>query len=386
LIVPNPRFRPNPARAIYVSGEINEQMVQRLTPRIMLFQSQSRAPITVYIDSPGGQVATMTALWRLLNASNQDFEGACDIITVATSRAASVAADLLCAGDYALAFPQSTLLYHGARIFRDTLTVETTSVLASLLRMTNEYQATELARKIESRFMFRFVVAKSQFAEIRAKDPAKPMTDTECFLAAISNNLSEQTKNLLETARQRQGRYAALMRAVQKASKAGKTTAQIEAGRIRAIVNFELASNKSDKDWTFRGGGLTRLNEDFFLLNEHLQSSQSERINKFCAQWGVFALNDQDREEVDKTPEPAKTEMLIQKVRPLLEPLLIFFSALCRVLQEGENELTARDAVWLGLIDEIIEVKGLQGRRAFGEFQPDPPNPELPKNEATKPE
>jgi hypothetical protein len=176
------------------------------------------------------------------------------------------------------------------------------------------------------------------------------------------------------------------MRAVQKASKAGKTTAQIEAGRIRAIVNFELASNKSDKDWTFRGGGLTRLNEDFFLLNEHLQSSQSERINKFCAQWGVFALNDQDREEVDKTPEPAKTEMLIQKVRPLLEPLLIFFSALCRVLQEGENELTARDAVWLGLIDEIIEVKGLQGRRAFGEFQPDPPNPELPKNEATKPE
>ena len=30
-----------------------------------------------------------------------------------------------------------------------------------------------------------------------------------------------------------------------------------------------------------------------------------------------------------------------------------FFVALCHALYEGENELTAMDAVWLGLVDTI---------------------------------
>jgi hypothetical protein len=31
----------------------------------------------------------------------------------------------------------------------------------------------------------------------------------------------------------------------------------------------------------------------------------------------------------------------------------IFSLALCRALQEGENELTAMDALWLGLVDTV---------------------------------
>jgi hypothetical protein len=44
---------------------------------------------------------------------------------------------------------------------------------------------------------------------------------------------------------------------------------------------------------------------------------------------------------------------------------------LCHALQEGENELTATDAYWLGLVDEVVG-KNLLSARSFEEFKPDP--------------
>jgi ATP-dependent protease ClpP protease subunit len=379
LIVPKPAYRPNPNRAIYIQGLIDDQLIYRLTPQILTLQSENRSPITVYIDSPGGSISNAESLWRLLTASNQDLASPCHIITVATSKAASAAADLLSSGDYAIAFPQSTILYHGVRTFRDVpLTVETTSLIASLLRTTNETYAMELMRKIEFRFMFRFLLSKSQFDKIREKNPTKQMTDTECFQSIISDSLSERAKKLLEMARTRQGRYDALLDIAKKSPK-DKSIAKTEARRIKAMVAFEVSLNKKDPNWTFQGGGLTRLNDDFFLLNEHLASSESDRFDKLCTTWGKLALSRSEREEIDKTPEESKDEKLIQKVRPLLEPLWSFFVALCHVLQEGENELTATDAFWLGLIDEVMGVKELSGFREIMEYEPDPPKPEIGK-------
>ena len=38
----------------------------------------------------------------------------------------------------------------------------------------------------------------------------------------------------------------------------------------------------------------------------------------------------------------------------MIEPLWYFVVALCRLLQQGENRLTAVDAYWLGLVDEVV--------------------------------
>lgn len=384
MIVPDADYRPNPTRAIYILGPIDEQLIYRLTPQIVTLQNENRSPITVYIDSPGGNTTNAEFLWRLLNASNQDLNPACNIITVVTSRAASAAADLLSSGNYAIAFPQSTILYHGVRMFRDTpLTVETTSLIESILRSTNETYAMDLMRKIEFRFMLRFLISKSQFKRIRNKN-LKQMTDAECFQAIIFDNLSGRAKKLFETARARQERYDALLDIARKSTKC-KIAAKTEASRIKAIVDFEVKRSKKDPNWTFRGGGLTRLNEDFFLLNEHLASLESDRLDKLCISWGKFALSPPEKEEIDKSPEASKNEKLVQKVRPLLEPLWSFFVALCHTLQEGENELTATDAFWLGLIDEVMGVKELSGYREIAEYKPDPPKPEPSQIQAAKP-
>jgi hypothetical protein len=332
----------------------------------------------------------MESLWRLLNLPSQDGHEACHIITVVASRAGSAAADLLSSGDYAIALPQTTILYHGSRIFRELpLTVETTSMLAQLLRATNEKYAMELVRKIESRFMFRFLFSNSLFEDVRKKNAPNPMTDTECFLTLVQDSLSDRAKKLFQSARDRYGRYEKLLKTAQgKKDSRRKNVAKLEASRLKAIVDFELEDNKNNKGWTFSGGGMTRLTDDFFLLNEHLESAQSDRLKQLCSQWGMFSLAKAEQEEIEKAPELDRPKLLIEKVRPLLEPLWAFFVALCHALQEGENELTAKDAFWLGLIDEVIGEKDLTCYRLVAEYKEDPPPPpaaEPPKPQEEKP-
>jgi ATP-dependent protease ClpP protease subunit len=383
LVDPNKDFRPDPTRGVYVQGTIDQQMVYRLTPRILTLQGVRR-PITVYIDSPGGNLANMESIWRLLTASNQDASPPCRVITVVTVRAASAAADLLSSGDYAIAAsPQSTILFHGSRTFGELpLTVQTTSVLAQFLRMTNENYAMELIRKIEGRFMFRFLVSKKQFGEVRRKH-AKEMTDSECFLSIISESLSERARKLFLTARERQGRYDQLLKKA-KAQRVSKRSriAKVEAARIKAILDFEVEENRGDKSFSFQGGGITRLTDDFYLLNEYLAGSQSDRLDNLCRQWGRFALDAADQAQIEAAPEADRAHLLVEKVRPRLEPLWSFFVALCHALQEGENELSATDALWLGLIDEVVGVPDLIWFRQVAEYQPDPSEPPAPAPEA----
>ncbi len=58
----------------------------------------------------------MAVLLRLLRGLSQDGQPGPTIITVVTSQAASAAADLLTFGTYALAYPDSSIMFHGGRM------------------------------------------------------------------------------------------------------------------------------------------------------------------------------------------------------------------------------------------------------------------------------
>jgi ATP-dependent protease ClpP protease subunit len=72
LITPHAAYRADPHRAIHITGVIDPDLVSRVTPEILKLQSLSREPITVYVDSPGGNVGSMEAILRVLNLSDQD--------------------------------------------------------------------------------------------------------------------------------------------------------------------------------------------------------------------------------------------------------------------------------------------------------------------------
>lgn len=374
MIVPDGNYRLNPSRAIYVSGTINKELVSRLTPEILKLQHSDRSPITVYIDSPGGHVASMETILRLLKLSDQDSSVPCRVITAVTTRAASAAADLLSSGDYAIAYPTSAILYHGLRQHETSpLTAESTSMLANLLRLSNDIYAMELAQKIDDRFTFRFVMARNDFESLRKEKNTPQLSDLDCFVDLVESKLSPAGKELWGKVRARHGRYADLFTYVVKKIRSGlssKTRTQVEAIIIKAIVDFELKSNKGP-GWTFKNAGITRVADDFFLLNEYISGFRNKRLERWCRSLGKFMLPASEVETIEKeADEKVKIEKLIEASKPILEPLQAFFVALCHALQEGENDLTATDAYWLGLIDEVVGEDYLSVR-IFEEFKPE---------------
>jgi ATP-dependent protease ClpP protease subunit len=364
-------------------------MVARLSPRILSLQSQSRDPICVYINSRGGYPRYAESLLNLLNLSNQDMAEPCWIITVVTLHAGSAAADLLASGDYSIAFPESTILHHGVRRIDDTpSTLESTSQLSEVLRISNAMYAMKLGRKIEKRFTFRFFSVRNEFAALREKKNQPNLTDCECFTEIIREKLSPDAITVLDKAVNRNERYRKLINSVfeQKGNDLSKaeSTLQVQAHILRAILDVEVADAGTTGMTDFRVGGLRRLVDDFYLLNEYLTGSTDWRLDQWCKQMGRLCLTDEQGEEIDALPDEQEREKRILAIgKPILKPMLSFFIALCHALQEGENELNATDAFWLGLVDEVVGDEDLWNLRLMYEFTPDPEEAE--PNEETVP-
>ncbi|HUY15718.1 MAG TPA: ATP-dependent Clp protease proteolytic subunit [Terriglobia bacterium] len=390
---PHPYYRLNPARSIHLVGLIDQDLVSRVTPHILKLQAQSRDPITVYIDSNGGQPLAAETILNVLRMTDQDGAEPCHIITAVTTKALSAAADLLSSGDYAVAYPHSLIHYHGLRTAEpNLLTAEYSSRLAAYLRQRNDQYALELAQKIDDRFSFRFVSHLSEYVTIRSQPGKQHLSDLDCFIEFIGGKLSPEGTEIWERAKQRHSRYAQLFYTVMRkvrSSSGPRARAKLEAFAIKAIADFEVKANKDNPRWSFRGGGIERLTEDFFLFNEYVTNFSGDRLQRWSADWGKIAVPADRMAEIDAIQdEQAKKTALESEIRSILEPLTAFFAALCHALQEGENQLTATDAYWLGLIDEVIGKDDLFCQRHIEEWdnekgkQEDQPK-ELPETTGT---
>jgi ATP-dependent protease ClpP protease subunit len=358
VIVPNPKYRPNPERAIFVQGHIDSSLYYNIARQIISLQHNSREPITVYIDSLGGNTHYLDAIFNLLKSKTQTPENLCHIITVAVDHAASAAADLLSFGDYALAYPHSRILFHGVRTQHDEITTETSTFLTQQLRYSNERSAEQLANKIERRFLFRFITTRQYFNEIRKQTKTPDLADLDCFLIYISQNLSETAKDILNLAKSRHIDYNVLFfTAFKKSPKQNsKNALKEEATQLKAIIDFEVEKNKSNLNWRFSQQGIHQLTQDFLLFREFTKILSNPKLGEWIAQLGRFLLTKDQLQEVEilKT-DKSKYRKINEMVFPILEPVWSFLVALCNVLQRGDNDfLTSIDAYWLGLIDEII--------------------------------
>jgi ATP-dependent protease ClpP protease subunit len=368
----HPNFRPNPSRAIHVRGTIDQSLIDAITPQILVLQHQSRAPITVYIDSRGGSTASAELLTRLLKSTDQDGSPPCWIITVATGRAASAAADLLSEGNYALVYLETIVHFHGIRYsLDDPLTLEAASFMAESLKVGNDQYAFTLARRCISRFLLRFLDLRSQFEAVRRQTPDDEFDDLACMQVLLSDRVSSEAVGILSQAFSRYGRYQQLAKYVSNAvgNNASSRFAEVEAAILRAILDFELANNE-DPSWNFERVGLRQLRDDFLLLIEYLKPWQTEHLELICNSWGAFFLTDDQNAQIDAASEDSRSRHRVEALKPILQPFWFFFVALCHVLQEGENELTAHDCYWLGLIDEVIGDPQLSNLRQIVEFAP----------------
>ena len=94
-------------RCIFLSGDINSDMANDFLSEL-LFLEQDNDPITIYINSPGGEVNAGLMIYDAIQGSNLKIDMIC------TGRAASMAAGILAAGQKGrrYIFPHSKVMIH----------------------------------------------------------------------------------------------------------------------------------------------------------------------------------------------------------------------------------------------------------------------------------
>jgi len=97
----------NHRRSVFLPSEIDIQAYEVVAPRIIELRLHSSDPICLFIHCWGGIPFIAEQILRLMRSPRQDGQR-CMVTTICTGVAASAAADLLAAGDYAIAYGDSS--------------------------------------------------------------------------------------------------------------------------------------------------------------------------------------------------------------------------------------------------------------------------------------
>lgn len=99
-------YRFQECREIWLTGEINAETAQSMISQLNYLDGSGDGEITLYINSPGGCVSDGLAIIDAMKACR------CEIKTIATGMAASMAALILACGDHRMATPLTDIMIH----------------------------------------------------------------------------------------------------------------------------------------------------------------------------------------------------------------------------------------------------------------------------------
>lgn len=320
---PNPDFRPNPIRGLFLSEVIDQPTLDRLTPALLRMNAESRGPISLFIDSPGGSVYSATILYRLMQSADQDGNSPCRLITVVTGTAASAAADLLMAGDYAIAYPHARILCHGVRQGgqNEALTHEKASQLARSLANSNERFAIQLADNCINRFIFRIATLSKEFEGVRDRLNAPEMPYSACFIDVLRGRIANVLIEVLEQAQKRSSDNDALDLAVSKAlighDIMSMPQSQFEVLLLKTIIEYEAQQHADDVDWSFRERGLEIIGDKLDLLLDKYSNHHRDMTAGLSDRWGGFFLSSQQENEIAMLPDDEKPAQIEKQLAQL---------------------------------------------------------------------
>lgn len=360
-------FRENPNRAIYVFGEINQELVQKLTPEIIkLRHFDGTQPITVYIDSPGGAIPSYEHLEGLLFKPDQDGNRP-RIITVATSTAASAAARLLVRGDYSMAYPNATIHCHGARFGWDgkyPVTKEKAESMSESLAAFNAEMAEDFTHKIIENlpWLYRFnekkarEKGKEKFPDL---DPAKNLVPP--LTLVLLDHVGEAAQNVIASSLQELEMVSSLEAFLQKPSRseALRKAELLGSGHrdcklLKLIIDF-LESNLHPAD---KKAGLQKATTDDLFFLYALRRDYYEKFVQACEDpeplLMMFCEAADLQQAASMTDDKERKKFLKKKANAHLFHVWQLATTMSARLSKGENSLSANEAYWLGLIDEVV--------------------------------
>ena len=405
-------------RMIYVDNDIDDTLVRRLAPQIIRFKSESAEPITVAIDSEGGQVRSLESLLGLLESPDQR-GGRCAFYTVAVNRAQSAAASLLAFGEYSVAFNHAQILFHPHwRRMSSGLSASEAIQMARDLKASDEILALRLAERVLQRKLLcfadlrarnRFSAAAESFprvaSEFRQKighglsllgcvDPDAFEVDFVGFATALWAELSAPLDRQLVTdalddlVRLLEFRELGLhLREGAKAAGAKKaatdTSAHAKLARafefacmniggpeavaglagdyisrrmaeLERLVVVFLRRAASSERWRVSESGFSQLEEDYSLLEKFEEFQGNELAQETVWEHFGALLSSDAIDRYNEAEEEAKEHYRTAILYPQRDFFWLFHVMMCRRLGAGENTLSPTEAQLLGLVEEVL--------------------------------
>lgn len=393
-------------RSIQIDSSIDDDLVRRLTPKILAMRQASNEPITIGIDSPGGSLASLDILLGLLTGRDQDGEP-CQLITVATHRAYSAAANLLAFGDYAVALGHSQVLYHDVRYGgMEDVTPEKARDAAKSLQDANDAFALKLAHRIISRLVWVYIDLQGSFPDIRTRyqDSYNKYTklvevyvpkvagyeciDLPSFATALWGRLSFRNDSLIKNVMGRLERWinftAISKTAPTYRAKGSRVAGLLDGTRhlhgllggkiehfaaseeslklLLALITADISRTKTEKPNFQRV--LDRAAREYSTLESMNNPKHIRYASNLMLRHKHIFFTGQLAGEIENMNEAEKAQLFAQAA-PYARLLWHFCVLLCRELFEGEHILQPSDAQLLGLVDEVSGGGPIQSRREF---------------------
>lgn len=347
--VPTTKFNPlDPARTIKVKGQFNGKMVDKVGRRIRTLQAASILPLTLEIDSRGGNVDALDQIYKILMMKMNGKR--CPIITIVYNEAASAAAHLLAIGDSVYARENALIHFHGGSAkTEERLTKEYCGAIAKVLGKTDDKLIERLIAGRVIRLYQRYVECKREIQSTKKRSMPKIKSFADVLIKKLK---SDAAKSIIHgTIEKCQERKQLAEEFLPKVS--GKSGAAFELALHNAILKSKLEKS--------RGGIIQEISEEagdnFYLLKEFYAGSH----NGFAVELMQLAAREfLPRADLNNLVSNKKTlaNTARQKLFALYEndirDLLFFAAILCVRLYSGENSLTGQDAYWLGIVDKVV--------------------------------
>ncbi len=393
-------------RSLIIDSTIDDQLVKTLTPKILELRAQSSDPITIGINSPGGSLASLDVLLGLLTGPDQNGNKV-SIITVATHRAYSAAANLLAFGDYSIAQRHSTVLYHDVRYGKiEDVTPEKARGTARSLQAANDRFSLRLAHVIIKRLLWTYIDLSSEFEATKSKFPktykkytavveafappvnANKSVDLACFATSLWASLSPQNDELISNVMDRLARWVHLTRIVKAVpsyrAKRSRLPGLLDGSRhlhklfggkpghfdscepgLKLFLSLVIADiSDTETERVNFPSALERAAREFAILDSMNDPNHIRHATGLMLSHPhIFLPGDLDL-ALAARPEEERAQILATAA-PYATLLWHFCVLLCRELFEGEHTLNPNDAQLLGLVDEVAGGGPVESQRDF---------------------
>jgi ATP-dependent protease ClpP protease subunit len=351
-IVPSAGFRENPCRAIYIDQEVNQRLLRDVTLKHHELVGISCDPITVYICSPGGNVQIFEWIKDILWTPDQSgFRPR--IITVAKGMAASAASRLLVLGDYSMSYPASIIHCHGTRLPQvDEVTRERAEFISRMMEDSNRATADEFVGRILYNLAFLFDSNRQEITKISKGN------SIVAFSHFIESKLGPAARGIMQEVFEDLDEASSLNIFLNKPARKS-ALAKAEA---RGRTDYEKTLVKMIIDFLFmeRWKNCRKLTDQFsdearrlFKSHRHLKDNMFAGAN--IMEVIPLVLSESEfKLYMEANKQGTLDKFLPTTVAPLLVPLWQLASSISNRLVMGENPLSAVDAYWLGLIQEVV--------------------------------